>query len=285
MFLSAEMRPVPKLDKSIIDIYKGVGTHLSKYTIGKIPKAFKHIPSMQLWEEILYITEPENWSPNALYQATRIFASNFGAKKAERFYKLVLLPRVREDIRKNKRLHFALYQTLKKALYKPAAFFKGILFPLCESRTCTLREAVIVGSIIEKVSVPPLHSSVALLKLSGMEYCGTTRIEERKWIWRIRISIEGSSSLAEYSIACDSTVAEQGDHQQYKNELQKEDKDGLRDLLEKQKHKLVTPEIHRELEHSRNRGEKEEDLIPVFVINKTIEEDRFDIPDVPMEED
>ena len=109
-----------------------VGTHLSKYTVGKIPKAFKHIPSMQLWEEILYITEPENWSPNALYQATRIFASNFGAKKAERFYKLVLLPRVREDIRKNKRLHFALYQTLKKALYKPAAFFKGILFPLCE---------------------------------------------------------------------------------------------------------------------------------------------------------
>lgn len=109
-----------------------VATHLSKYTVGKIPKAFKHIPSMQLWEEVLYVTEPENWSPNALYQATRIFASNFGAKKAERFYRLVLLPRVREDIRKNKRLHFALYQTLKKALYKPAAFFKGILFPLCE---------------------------------------------------------------------------------------------------------------------------------------------------------
>lgn len=87
---------------------------------------------MQLWEDILYLTEPENWSPNALYQATRIFASNLGAKKAERFYRLVLLPRVREDIRKNQRLHFALYQTLKKSVYKPAAFFKGILFPLCE---------------------------------------------------------------------------------------------------------------------------------------------------------
>lgn len=67
-----------------------------------------------------------------MYQATRIFASNLGAKKAERFYKLVLLPRVREDIWKNKCLHFALYQSLKKCLYKPAAFFKGILFPLCE---------------------------------------------------------------------------------------------------------------------------------------------------------
>ncbi|KAL2335147.1 hypothetical protein Fmac_016360 [Flemingia macrophylla] len=297
--VATENRPVPKLDKSIIDIYKGVGTHLSKYTVGKIPKAFKHIPSMQLWEEVLYITEPENWSPNALYQATRIFASNFGAKKAERFYKLVLLPRVREDIRKNKRLHFALYQTLKKALYKPAAFFKGILFPLCESRTCTLREAVIIGSIIEKVSIPPLHSSVALLKLSGMEYCGTTS-------YFIKLFLEKKYALP-YRVV-DAVV----DHfmrffnetrvmpviwhqsllafvQRYKNELQKEDKDNLRNLLERQKHKLVTPEIIRELDHSRNRGEKEEDLMsitsPVYVINKTIEEDRFDIPDVPMEED
>jgi essential nuclear protein 1 len=111
-----------------------VGTLLSKYTIGKIPKAFKHIPSMQHWEEILSITEPKNWSPNAVYQATRIFASNLGAKNAERFHRLVLLPRVREDIRKNKNLHFDLYQTLKKALYKTSAFFKGILIPLCEVR-------------------------------------------------------------------------------------------------------------------------------------------------------
>ncbi|XP_014518399.1 bystin-like [Vigna radiata var. radiata] len=297
--VASEMRPVPKLDKSIIDIYKGVGTHLSKYTIGKIPKAFKHIPSMQLWEEVLYTTEPENWSPNALYQATRIFASNFGAKKAERFYKLVLLPRVREDIRKNKRLHFALYQTLKKALYKPAAFFKGILFPLCESRTCTLREAVIVGSIIEKVSIPPLHSSVALLKLSRMEYCGTTSyfiklLLEKKYALPYRVV---DAVVAHFMRFLNETrIMPVIWHQsllafvqRYKNELQKEDKDGLRDLLEKQKHKLVTPEIHRELEHSRNRGEKEEDLMsissPVFVINKTIEEDRFDIPDVPMEED
>jgi essential nuclear protein 1 len=64
---------------------------------------------MQHWEEILSITEPENWFPNVVCQATRIFASNFGAKKVERFYRLVLLPRVREDIRKNRNLHFDIY--------------------------------------------------------------------------------------------------------------------------------------------------------------------------------
>lgn len=150
-------RPLPKLDSNIIDLYKGyitlfsfffpsscmlcdmmnvwcfrVGKLLSRYTNGKIPKAFKHIPAIELWEDVLYLTEPENWSPNAMFQATKIFSSNLSVKKAQRFYTLVLLPRVREDIRKNKRLHFALYQALKKSLYKPAAFFKGVLLPLCQ---------------------------------------------------------------------------------------------------------------------------------------------------------
>ncbi|KAG8639519.1 hypothetical protein MANES_14G150400v8 [Manihot esculenta] len=171
---SSDTQPMPKLDPSILDLYKGLGEFLSRYTAGKMPKAFKHIPSMQLWEDVLYLTKPESWSPNAMYQATRIFASNLGVKKAELFYRLVLLPRIRDDIKQNKRLHFALYQALKKSLYKPAAFNKGILFPLCKSGTCNLREAVIVGSIIQKVSIPMLHSSAALLKLAEMEYCGTT---------------------------------------------------------------------------------------------------------------
>ncbi|CAL5188340.1 unnamed protein product [Lathyrus oleraceus] len=297
--VASENRPMPKLDTSVMEIYKGVATLLSRYTVGKIPKAFKFIPSMKNWEEVLYITEPEKWSPNALYQATRLFASNLGAKRAERFYRLVLLPRVREDIKKNKRLHFALYQTLKKALYKPAAVFKGILFPLCESRTCTLREAVIVGSIIEKCSIPPLHSSVALLKLAGMEYCGTTSyfiklFLEKKYAlpYRVVDAVVAHFMRFENETRKMPVIWHQSllaFVQRYKNELQKEDKDNLKLLLEKQNHALVTPEISRELINSRNRGEKEDDLMsisaPVSVINKTIEEDRFDIPDVPMELD
>jgi len=173
--VSAEGRPRVKLDNSIIELYKEVGKFLSRYTSGKIPKAFKRIPSLECWAEVLQLTEPENWSPNAVYQATRLFSSNMNTKNAERFYEAILLPRVRNDIRQNKRLHFALYQSLKKSLYKPAAFNKGILLPLCRERNCTLREAVIIGSIIQKVSIPFLHASVALVKLAEMEYCGTTR--------------------------------------------------------------------------------------------------------------
>ena len=61
---------------------------------------------------------------------------------------------------------------LKKSLYKPGAFFKGILLPLCEGGDCTLREAAIIVSVIVKVSVPVLHSAAVLLKIAEMEYSG-----------------------------------------------------------------------------------------------------------------
>lgn len=124
-----------KICGMIVDIMCRVGQCLSKFTTGKVPKAFKHIPSMQLWEDVLYLTEPENWSPAAMFEGTKMFSSNLGSKKVERFYRLVLLPRIRDDIRKHKRLHFMLYQALKKSLYKPAAFNKGILLPLCKVYT------------------------------------------------------------------------------------------------------------------------------------------------------
>ena len=48
----------------------------------------------------------------------------------QRFYALVLLPNVRENIATYKKLNYHLYMALKKAVFKPAAFFKGIILPL-----------------------------------------------------------------------------------------------------------------------------------------------------------
>lgn len=86
----------------------------------------------------------------------------------QRFYNLVLLPNVRENIMTYKKLNYHLYMALKKALFKPGAFFKGILLPIAEDATS--REAVIIGSILAKVSIPSTHSSAALIKLTEMEY-------------------------------------------------------------------------------------------------------------------
>lgn len=111
-----------------------------------------------------------------MYQATRIFASNLKEKMAQRFYNLVLLPRVRDDLAEYKRLNYHMYQALRKALFKPGGFMKGILLPLLESGTCTLREAIIIGSVIAKNSIPMLHSSAALLKIAEMDYTGANSI-------------------------------------------------------------------------------------------------------------
>ena len=78
--------------------------------------------------------------------------------------------------------------------------------------------------------------------------------------------------------------------ERYKNELTKQQKDDLENLVRYQKHYLVTPEILRELRNSRNRDEKEGKILiftvsPVSFINKTIEEDRWDVPKFPMDED
>ncbi|CAF5029534.1 unnamed protein product, partial [Rotaria magnacalcarata] len=81
---------------------------------------------------VLLITQPDRWTAASMYQATRIFASNMDAKMAQRFYNILLLPRIRDDIDEYKKLNFHLYMALRKALFKPSAFFKGIILPLCE---------------------------------------------------------------------------------------------------------------------------------------------------------
>eukprot|EP00816_Leptocylindrus_hargravesii_P004958 CAMPEP_0196805464 /NCGR_PEP_ID=MMETSP1362-20130617/5235_1 /TAXON_ID=163516 /ORGANISM="Leptocylindrus danicus, Strain CCMP1856" /LENGTH=421 /DNA_ID=CAMNT_0042178405 /DNA_START=93 /DNA_END=1358 /DNA_ORIENTATION=+ len=163
------------LPPKVIEVYTDIGKILCRYTAGKLPKAFKVIPCLSNWEEVLYLTRPDLWSPQAMYAATRIFASNLNPRMAQRFYNLVLLDSVRADILENKKLNYHYYMALKKAIYKPAAWFKGILLPLCKEN-CTLREAAIIASILQKVSIPMHHSAVAIHKLAQMDYNGATSI-------------------------------------------------------------------------------------------------------------
>ena len=56
---------------------------------------------------------------------------------------------------RNRRLNYHLYQALKKSLYKPAAFYKGIVIPLVESGSCSLREATVSLSLSLSLFLPP----------------------------------------------------------------------------------------------------------------------------------
>ncbi|NXC98550.1 BYST protein, partial [Certhia familiaris] len=263
--------PMPQLDPRVLEVYRGVREVLSKYRSGKLPKAFKIIPALSNWEQILYITEPETWTAAAMYQATRIFSSNLKERMAQRFYNLVLLPRVRDDIAEYKRLNFHLYMALKKALFKPAAWFKGILIPLCESGTCTLREAIIIGSILSKCSIPVLHSSAALLKLAEMQYSGANSIFLRLLIdKKYALPFRVLDALVFHFLAFrrEQRLLPVLWHQsflalaqRYKEDLSSEQKEALLELLKFHSHPQISPEIRRELMNSRTRDVEGEQVV------------------------
>ncbi|KAJ1137941.1 hypothetical protein NDU88_004335 [Pleurodeles waltl] len=256
-------RPMPQLDPRILEVYKCVKEVLSKYRSGKLPKAFKIVPALSNWEQILYIMEPETWTAAAMYQATRIFSSNLKEKMAQRFYNLVLLPRVRDDIAEYKRLNFHLYMALKKALFKPGAWFKGILIPLCESGTCSLREAVIVGSILTKCSIPVLHSSAAMLKIAEMEYSGANSIFLRLLIdkkYALPFRVVDALVFHFLAFRSDQRMLPVLWHQclltfvqRYKEDLSSEQKEALLELLRTHSHPLISSEVRRELVNSASR--------------------------------
>lgn len=245
-----------QMPAKVVEVYTDIGKILSRYTSGKLPKAFKVIPSLSNWEEVLYLTRPDMWTPQAMFAATRIFASNLNPKMAQRFYNLVLLDSIRADIQANKKLNYHYYMALRKSVYKPAAFFKGILLPLAKEN-CTLREAAIVASALQRVSIPVLHSAVAIHKLAQLEYSGAQSIFI-KTLLNKKYSLPAPviGSLVKHFANCinDNRTLPVLWHQallvfvqRYKNEVQDEARNSLRLVMKKHFHPKITPEIRREL--------------------------------------
>lgn len=73
---------VEEMDPKVIATYRKLGVVMKTYRSGRLPKAFGVIPMVQNWEELLFLTEPHKWSPNATYEATKIFASNLNERMA-----------------------------------------------------------------------------------------------------------------------------------------------------------------------------------------------------------
>ena len=265
-----------------------VGMILSRYKSGPLPKPFKILPTVPNWPTLLSITQPESWTPNAVYAGTRIFISSKPAA-AQEFISSVLLDRVRDEIHEHKKLNVHTYNSLKKALYKPACFFKGFLFPLVASGTCTLREAHIVSSVIARVSIPVLHSAAALLRMCDIAAEQSSRSLESTGAVNIfiRIFLQKKYALPykvidalvfhflRFRAADDAQDAVMTDDpsasktyklpvlwhqsllvfaQRYRNDITEDQREALLDLLLVRGHKDIGPEVRRELLAGRGRG-------------------------------
>ncbi|KAH8986300.1 Bystin-domain-containing protein [Lactarius akahatsu] len=247
--------PAEGLDPKVVEVYTKVGELLRSYRAGPLPKPFKIIPSFPAWARILALTTPEQWSPQAAHAATRIFISNMKPQQARVYLEGVVLGLVRADLeqpstRKDaRRLSPHLYEALKRALYKPAAFFKGIVFPLLDGG-CTLKEAVIVASVLTKVKA-------ALIRLAGMDYSGPTSLFIRVLLdkkhalpYKVLDALGSLPVLWHQSllVLC----------QRYAAHLAPEQKDALRDVVRAHPHPQISGEIRRELAAASARGEPTE---------------------------
>jgi len=253
------------LGPKVVEVYSKIGAFLAKYRSGKIPKAFKIIPRLRNWEEVLYLTDPVKWTPNAMYRAVKLFASNLNADMAQRFFNLVLLPAVREDIQQNKRLNFHYYQALKKALFKPGGWIKGILLPLVNDG-CSLREAVIIGSVVSKVSIPAEHGAAALMRLCQSKPWYVTNsyfigiLINKKWALPTRVveaAVDHFHSFANDDLSDLPVVWHRSllsFVQRYKYELNEVSCSKIKEVLQHHCHSAIGKEIHRELSHAAQAG-------------------------------
>lgn len=243
------------LPPKVIAVYEKVGELLSRYKSGKLPKAFKIVPTLRNWQDVLYVTDPQSWSANAIYEGTKMFVSNQQAKEAQKFIQMVLLERFKDEIEEKKTLNYHVYRSLKKALYKPSAFFKGFLFPLAEQ--CTLKEAVIVSSILSKVSIPTLHSAAALLRLAEMPYSGPTSLFikvllDKKYALPYKVVDAVVYHFMRFAHVEDALPVIWHQSllvfaQRYKSDITEDQRDALLDVIKVKNHPKITPEIRREL--------------------------------------
>jgi len=257
------LAPKREIDPRVVEMYQGVGQILARYRSGKVPKAFKVMAQFKNWEDLLMITQPDQWSAAAMYQATRIFTAGLKEAMAQRFFNQILLPRVRDDIDYYQRLNFHLYQAIRKALFKPGAFFKGFLLPLCEGGDCTLREAIIIGSVLARNSIPLLHSCAVMLKIAEMEYSGANSIFlriffDKKYALPYRVVdsvvfhfLRFRSERRELPVLWHQALLTFV--QRYKGHVSSEQRDALIDLIKVQGHYKITAEVRRELVNAKCR--------------------------------
>ncbi|GJJ07694.1 hypothetical protein Clacol_001899 [Clathrus columnatus] len=267
--------PAAGMNPKVVEVYNKVGIIMSRYKSGPVPKAFKMIPALPQWARILALTNPTQWTPHATEAATRILISNLKPAQARVYLEGVLLERVRTNIAEShegRKLNVHLFQALKKALYKPGAFFKGILFPLVQGG-CTLKEAAIIASVLANCKIPMLHSAAALGRLATLpNYTGPSSLFIRVLLdKKYALPYQTLDLLVNYFIRISNTYkAGIGESeklpvlwhqsllvfcQRFAPDLAPNQKDALLDVIRVHPHHDISPEIRRELVNNVSRGE------------------------------
>jgi essential nuclear protein 1 len=163
-----------------------------------------------------------------------------------------LVTAVKSDLQKNKKLNYHYYESLIKALYKTNAWFKGILFQFCD-KEANLREVKVIESLLTKMTIPVISSSVALIKMTEMAPCSAVLHYLKALVGKnYSFPKKVLSVLASYLIQFEKVEEDMPVlwHQffltivkQYGSSLDEMSKASLAELTKNKHHKLISPEI------------------------------------------
>ena len=184
-----QIREDPSKDEEVKAVYTKVGQMLSKYRNGKLPECFSILPRVAHWENLIKITRPDNWTVHAFFKATKTFVASPESKHTLHFFKYYLLPKCLQNISQYGKLNYHLFQSLRKAIYRPSLWFRGILFPFLKGQfnsefktgvrssskspsLGTIKQSQILAAVLMKCSVPNVHASAAFLKILELKYNG-----------------------------------------------------------------------------------------------------------------
>eukprot|EP00792_Barthelona_sp_PAP020_P004159 TRINITY_DN1928_c0_g1_i1.p1 TRINITY_DN1928_c0_g1~~TRINITY_DN1928_c0_g1_i1.p1 ORF type:complete len:435 (+),score=113.80 TRINITY_DN1928_c0_g1_i1:29-1306(+) len=270
------------LNPKIIEAYTTVGTILSKYKSGKLPQAVRLISKVKRWTDILDCTKPFEWSPNATFKMTNILVAELNTKNCQTFFFRYLLPIVRQDIEEHKTLNYHLYRSVRRALYKPSAFYLGFFLPLI-MQDCSLREAIIISRILRTTSVPVKYSAAALSKLLEIEWNPIQSFFIKMFLDKKYnlphslidkivdhiVSFSSWSRTEKLPVIWHQMILSLAEH--YRNELRGSQKAAILRMLKRHKHFTITPIIGREFQLGVNRGEEVEEKTFRTMIPKPLE--------------
>jgi len=261
-----------EFDPKIREVYTQLGSVLHLWKSGKLPKAVNTVASQKVpgWLELLNLSDPPNWSPNAVEAVTELFAQAASDSRCQKFYRKVLLRNIREILESSRKLPKPVFQALMTAARRPKCFVLGILLPLSQEAQCTMKEARIISTIAGRVRLPRDHANAFLIKL-----CSAGEVTNTRTIFLARFIAKGQALAVE---TIDAVLAYfmaflQFDGKQpllwhralvdfvkkYGRDLVQAQREAIAQLVAKHSHHHITPEVLKFFEEVPPR---EEDTFP-----------------------
>lgn len=149
----------------LLKVLERTSLFLKVYKSGKMPKIINLLPNLKNFEEIIWLTRPDIWSDQAIFYVTHSFLSKLDKNQMGRFFSLILAPRFQETIFNSNRYSSHIQKTMKMSTRFPSVFFSSVFLPICESKSCSLKEGVVLGMILSNYHFNPSSILSVLVRL------------------------------------------------------------------------------------------------------------------------